>query len=228
MIFSLKSSKIKLASVFLSTLFLINTPYAAKNPYTIDKDGVVGQNFFPYYSLGGGYGNFQSMHGNTGDTGFSRLAIGSLFNFRPYILVGAELGVQSGSRMQLSSRTTAPFFIGVVDPLPVFLTIYPLIDILGTLKYHFTSPIFAQVKAGGVYMKSMITDANIHSTSQWNAELQVGAGYDVTTNTRLILSYQRFFGNTQRLSQVNLEEGTARYANMPTWQGGLVSIEVNF
>ena len=228
----LQYARVGVFSAFIPALFLSGVAHATQHidvkPQTPDKDGVVINNFAPYYGLSGGYGSFSSMRNSTGDTAVGRLAIGSLFKFRQDISLGGELGVQSGKRMDLGSYSVAPFFAGVINPLPVYLTINPVIDILGIFKYHFALPFFAQVKAGGVYMKAMLDGADLQGTSQWNTELQAGVGYDVTSNTRLVLDYQRFFGSTPTLKYTNPAAGTATLSRMPTWQGGLISIEVNF
>jgi hypothetical protein len=195
----------------------------------LEKDPAPAKRFAPYVSLSGGYGSFDNM--SQADTGFGRLALGvksDFFPTLPKVALGAEIGIQSAKRMQLSNATVNPFFVNATDPLPVYMTISPPIDLLATVTYHLSSPVFLEVKAGGVYMQSMIEQANITGLNEWYPEVQAGVGFDVSEGTRLILSYQGFFANTPRLNQVNLALGTANLSSLPSWNAGMITLEKSF
>ena len=77
-------------------------------------------------------------------------------------------------------------------------------------------------------MQSMIDQADISGLSQWNPELQLGVGFDISKKTRLVFNYQRFFGSTPRLKQIDLVVGTAALAHLPTWEAGMITLEQTF
>ena len=221
--------------ILIMNYFSMNAAYAnntvnqspAKTKTTTEK-GASAKNFTPYVSLSGGYGSFQSMAQGTGETPFARLALGYQSQEWQKITMGAEIGIQSAKRMELGNQTVAPFFADAVYPLPIYLTISPPIDLLASLRYHLSLPVFFEVKAGGAYMQSMIDQADAKGISQWNPELQLGVGFDIAKKTRLIFSYQRFFGSTPMFNQIDLSIGTASLGNLPTWQAGMITVEKSF
>jgi len=179
-----------------------------------------------YAALSAGYGKFQNTSNGSGDTPVARLAIGSLWELNQNALLGGEVGIQSGNRMQLSNDVAAAF--GYTSTPPLFLTVKLPVDILAVLKYHFAAPVFVQVKAGAVYLRTMTDSPDITSESTVMPEVQVGAGYDLTCRTRVVLSYQQFFGQTPGLRNINPATGTANLKHVPSWQAGMISFETDF
>ncbi|MFA6303774.1 MAG: hypothetical protein WC627_11685 [Legionella sp.] len=192
-----------------------------------EKDAVMEQ-FQPYVAIAGGYGNFESMAQNTGNTAFGRLAIGITSPIDLNTALGAEVGIQSAKRMRLTDESVAPFFARAYFPLPVFVTISPPIDILATLNYHMSPQVFFELKAGGVYLQSMIDDADIAGINQWNAEVQAGLGFNISDSSRIVFGYQHFFGNTPGIKHLSLRRGTAQLSNLPSWNAGMITYEKSF
>ncbi|MBX3709606.1 MAG: hypothetical protein KIT56_08125 [Gammaproteobacteria bacterium] len=178
-----------------------------------------------YAALTAGYGRFKHGSQGSGETSVGRVAVGSLGHLSQNVLWGGELGVQSGNRMQLSNDIAAVF--GYTSASPILLTIKPPIDILAILKYHFNNSFFLQIKAGAVYVRTMTDLVEISSESKLMPEAQIGAGFDLTCRTRVVLSYQQFFGRSPTLSNVDPTTGTANLHHVPSWQAGMVSFEVD-
>lgn len=178
----------------------------------------------PYMGLSIGSGESQNTANNTGKTSLLRISLGSLYSFTPDFSLGAEIGAQTENEVLLNADATRAFH---ADMPPLFLTVKPSIDLLAEAKYHFDLPIFLEAKAGAVYLRTMTDNADIQSDSTWRPEIQVGAGYDITNISRIILSYQRFFGQTPTFSHINYTSGTADLNHVPTWQAALLTLEVN-
>lgn len=178
-----------------------------------------------YAAFTAGYGTFQDTSAGTGDTTVARIAIGSLYEFNQNAAFGGEIGVQSGNHMMLSNDVAAAF--GYTSAAPLYLTVKPPVDFLAVLRCHFNAPVFVQVKTGAVYLRTMTDAISIPSESKWLPEVQVGAGFDLTCRTRMVLSYQRFFGQSPTLENVNSVTGTANLDHVPTWQAGMISFETD-
>lgn len=183
------------------------------------------QRLLAYTAFTAGYGKFQNASQGSGETPVGRIAIGTLWQLNKNVLLGGEIGIQSGNRMQLSNNVAAAF--GYSSSLPLFLTVKLPIDMLAVLKYHFESPFFVQIKPGVVYLRTMTDSIDIPSQSKLLPELQVGAGFDLTCNTRIVLSYQQFFGQTPTLTNINSATGTANLNHVPSWQAGIISFEID-
>lgn len=177
-----------------------------------------------YASISGGYGKFQHGYQGTGATTIGRIAIGSLWHLNENYLFGGEIGVQSGNRMELYNNVAGAF--GYTSTPPVYLTVKPPVDILAALKLHLKS-VFIQLKAGAVYLRTMTDSVDIPSESDVLAEAQAGAGFDLTCHTRVILSYQHFFGQNPALVNVNSAAGTAKIKHIPSWSAGMISFETD-
>lgn len=182
--------------------------------------------FFPYAAFSGGYGKFDDAADHSGETGIARFALGSLWPItNTNSSIGAEIGIQSGNQQTLSQDVSSVF--GVTDALPIIFVVKPPIDLLAVWKYQFTSPWFIQAKAGVAYLRTATESKAIPSDSAWNPELQVGAGFNISNNIRFVLSYQRIFGQSPHLTSVNTTAGTAKITHVPTWQAGMLSLEIN-
>lgn len=219
---------IKTIGCLTAVCMLSHTAFAAHHTVLTPVDSNYNDAGQPtaYVALSGGYGSFMDMANGSGQGGFTRIGFGAqwLFENTGLSLLG-EAGVQTGNRMQLTGKSLSALYGGIDFPPNIYLTINAPVDILAGVRFHFDYPVFLQVKAGGVYMRSMIDTGAIEPINQWDAELQVGAGWDITRCHHLVLSYQRFFGKDPSLKNVGVN--TATLNNLPTWQAGMLSLEVD-
>jgi len=178
-----------------------------------------------YTNVSGGYGNFNGTLSNDGQTGILRLAIGTQFNFGRYTLFGTELGIQTGNRMRINSDNA----IVAIGSAPVFLTVKPPIDALLTVAFHLRNTSLAILaKAGAVYCQGMMDSATISNKSKVMPEAQLGLSVGLSSELSLIVYYQRLFGTTPRLSNIDIDTGTATLNKLPTMQAGFIGIEKHF
>lgn len=184
-------------------------------------------NVHPYFSINGGYGFFQHAFKNDGGAGIVRVALGANTSFSRKsnnLLLGSEIGMQTGHSMRINMGSAADVFT-----TPVAINITPPIDFLLTIKYHCqTRPIFLQAKGGAAYLKAIVQNTNtIPNKTEIRPEIQLGAGVDLSKKTRLLFSYQRIFGRSVTLKNVSPTVGTAQLSGLPTLQAGFVGIEIN-
>lgn len=178
-----------------------------------------------YGLVSGGYGNFEDVLSNDGQTGILRLAMGTKFNINPLLLLGAEVGVQTGNRMRINSDNA----IVAIGSAPVFLTIKPPIDTLLTVTSRFEeSALAVQTKVGAAYCQGMVESLTIPNKFQVLPEIQFGLSLNFSQNISLIAYYQRIFGNKPSLTHINISNGTAKLNNLNTMQASFVGIERRF
>lgn len=179
-----------------------------------------------YYGLiSGGYGNFEGVLTNDGQTGLLRLALGTQFDISCFTLLGAEIGVQTGARMRINTNNA----IIAIGSAPVFLTLKPPIDVLLTVSSRLGATVLAvHAKAGAAYNQGMIDSMTIPNKSQVVPELQLGLSYEFSRHISLVAYYQCFFGNTPSLTHIDINSGTASLNHLPTMQAGFVGIKKSF
>lgn len=178
------------------------------------------QQFHPFFAVAAGYGNFRNTLNSDGSTTVGRASVGSLWDVTQNISFGGEFGIQSGNRMALTTDLWTP------DAAPIILTVKPPVDLLAIGQYHFNSPIFIQIKAGIVYLRTMSDVQGISSESKVEPEIQASLGYDLSEHYRLSVVYQRFFGQTPKLSNLDVTAGTANLKHVPTWEAGFIALEI--
>lgn len=179
-----------------------------------------------YYGLvSGGYGNFEGVLTNDGQTGILRLALGTQFNISRFTLLGAEIGIQTGARMRVITSDA----IVAIGSAPVFLTVKPPIDVLLAVSSHLgATALTVHAKAGVAYNQGLIDSMTIPNKSQVVPEVQLGLGYEFSRNVSLVAYYQRFFGNMPLLTHIDINNGTASLNHLPTLQAGFVGIQRSF
>lgn len=221
-------------STCLLGLFLGCSPLSAmsqmvaKDSHThenIQDNRIQCNEFTSYIAFSGGYGRFDNAADDSGETGFQRLALGALWPLTVHSSLGAEIGIQSGNQQTLTTDVSSIF--GVNNALPIILMVKPPIDFLAVYRYQFNSPIFIQAKAGIAYFRTATESTAIPSDDEWNPAMQLGIGYNVSSHVKLVLSYQQYFGQTPKLTDVNVAAGTGTVQNVPTWQAGMLSVEIN-
>jgi len=174
-----------------------------------------------YGVMSGGYGVFNNVLYNDGQTGVLHLAIG----VQGDQVVGLELGIQTGNRMRINTNNV----IKAIGDAPVYLTIKPPLDLLLTITSHLgLLPVFIQAKGGAVLLQGMIDSVTIKNQTQFRPEAQLGFGVDVTPLISLIAYYQCLFGNNPALTHPNVSAGTANLPNLPTFQAGFIGMQMRF
>ena len=142
--------------------------------------------------VGLGYGRYQNMYHNDGNTVLSRIGVGTeLINYNMFH-GGLELGVQTGdnARPKVSQNV-----LNQLGGLQIDSTIKPMLDLLLTARVYPTCyDIFAQIKAGAVWRTWQFTRTTVNDVSKVDSELQIGIGYDINRSFRMSLSYQGIFG----------------------------------
>ena len=138
------------------------------------------------------------------------------------LLFGPELGFQTGNQIRLSQS----LLTGGDNAVPVYLNTKTPIDILFVSKWVFHKPFFVEAKGGVAYISAEATGGDIKTNNSWLPDLQAGIGVGLSTHSRLVLAYQRFFGKAVKISTVDINEGISALSGMPTWQAFLFTIEV--
>jgi hypothetical protein len=174
--------------------------------------------------ISGGYGLYQDVYRNDGATGIIRVAVADQIPVTNLFMAGAELGIQTGSRMRLTDATVAPL---VYVTLPIFITITPPIDLLLTAERKFTSSLSLFGKLGVSYFNMMCDSQTIKSNAFFEPELQIGAGYQLTEKAKIEIAYQRIGGGRLVLHNVNVNDGTASLDVPPILQAMFLSVTMN-
>jgi len=178
-----------------------------------------------YTSISGGYGIFKDVLAKDSQTSILRLALGARFHIIPTTSLGVELGIQTAGRMRINSANA----ILAVGSGPIFLTIKPPIDALFTVAFILPrTPLAFHVKAGAVYYDGMIDSSTIPNKSQIIPEAQLGVSVALSKDVNLVASYQYLFGGSPILTNIDMNNGTAKLRNLPTMQAGFISIERSF
>lgn len=138
--------------------------------------------------------------------------------------LGLEFGVQNGNRMSLSASQTA---LDAMGGLPIWTTVKPMLDLLGTLKFApmVDTPAFLTVKGGVAWRQWMLERDTINNLSQAAGEVQAGVGIPVADAATLSVLYQGIFGSSPNFT-VNTTTGTAHVANIPIQNGVLLSLSM--
>lgn len=178
-----------------------------------------------YGSISGGYGNFNHVLSNDGITPSLRAVLGAAFHVTAPFSLGTELGIQTGNRMRIDTSNA----IAAFGAAPVFLTIKPIGDFLGTLTYDLDiCSLFFQAKGGGAYEMGMFDSLTVPNKSAIRPELQAGFGYYLSYNVSIIAYYQRIFGGMPTLTDIDFDAGTGRLNQLPIWQGGFLGVQMTF
>lgn len=171
-----------------------------------------------------GYGDYQNMYQNDGETALGRLAIATELFVANQGTVGLEAGVQNGNHMQVA---TAPDPFNVLNRFVVQTTVRPMLDFLLTANTDLigASLFFAQVKGGIAYRQWKIASNLINSKSELAGEIQAGLGCPLTEITSLNLLYQGVFGANSKFS-FSPFTNTGVVASIPVQHGLLLGLSV--
>lgn len=170
-----------------------------------------------------GYGQYQSMYRDDGQTAIGRLAIAAELLTTRQTAFGLELGVQSGNRMRFEiPQSTLDVLGGVVRT-----TVKPMLDLLITANTNPLSEslLFTQIKGGIAYRQWQMDSDLINSKSELAGEVQAGFGYPLTEITSLNLLYQGVFGGNPKFHLSPLNE-TGRISTIPIQHGVLFGLSV--
>lgn len=190
----------------------------------------------PYLSFLGslGYTGYDGSYGGNGQSALGRFAVGlDLYNFGSFKFVqtdtnhfssrlGFEVGVQSGKRLPIE---TTQDNIDLLGGTPIWTTVQPMLDFLGTLKLTpVARPDFFGVVKGGFALRRWQMDrSTINNLYQVAGEVQAGFGFEVTPHTSLSLLYQGVYGSNPDF-RVNAAEFTGKVSNIPMQNGGLLTL----
>lgn len=175
-----------------------------------------------FLALSGGYGRAQDSYQSTGTNGLIRFGCGSTFQVDPMFAIGQEIGFQTSNQVRLNSQITPDMG---TNSVPVFVNSKTPIDFLALGRVVFYHPIFLQVKGGMAFVGSTATGADIQTENAWVPEVQIGVGINISNRSRIILSYQEFFGTTPIVSVLDATNGTYLLKGSPTWQGELLTFQ---
>lgn len=175
-----------------------------------------------FIGISGGYGINSNAFENTGTDGLIRFAFGSLIPINSRLVIGDQIGFQTGTQIRLNNQITASIGNGIV---PVLLNTKTPIDFLLVGRYILNEPLFFQAKAGAVFINSTVTGADVKTKNAILPDIQAGIGFNVYKRSRVTLSYQQFFGNTPIITAVNGNEGIYQLKGVPIWRGALLTFE---
>ncbi len=192
------------------------------------KEAAPIQEWRPLLHVGayGGYGVVNGAYKNDGQTAQARLTLGiSAFTYKN-LLIGAELGIQSGNTMRLKASSA---IISASGDLPIQSTLKPLLDLLITLKTQLVAdrPLFGIAKGGIAYRQLQLNDRTSSSDSlqKINGELQIGLGYNLTQQLMLTAFYQGIYANGSAGVSIDASGDNTYIKHIPTQQAGFLGLE---
>jgi hypothetical protein len=178
-----------------------------------------------YGMMSGGYGVFQDVFPQDATSGVLRFSLGTQIPIKKNLTVGVEIGTQTGNRMRLNDANAIP----AVGTAPVFLTVKPVVDALGTVTWHFNkSALFLDIKGGVFYAQGMVDSLTIPNRNQVSPEIMAGLGIHLTPRVSTVVYYQRVFSGQVRLTQVDVSTGEANLSQLPTLQAGFIGLKMHF
>ncbi|ASQ45613.1 hypothetical protein [Legionella clemsonensis] len=170
-----------------------------------------------------GYGQYQHMYSDDGQTPLARLAVGAELLTTTQTAFGLEVGVQNGNRMRVAVPVnTLNILSGVVKT-----TVKPMLDLLLTAN---TNPIsesllFTQIKGGIAYRQWQMESNWVSNKTELAGEVQAGFGYPLTEVTSLNLLYQGVFGGNPKFRQGSLNDSW-HFSSIPVQHGILFGFSV--
>jgi hypothetical protein len=184
----------------------------------------------PLFYIGayGGYGTVSGGYKNDGNVAQGRFELGAHIKEYKLLMLGGELGIQSGNTMRLDSNSS------VVDPttgLPPQAVLKPVLDLLFTIKGQFQPDknFFYILKAGIAYRQLQLQDrtANSDNLTKVAPEFQAGLGIKITKNVLLNAFYQGIYSTGN--AGVYLDSGgNTSITYIPTQQAVFLGLEYSF
>jgi hypothetical protein len=172
-----------------------------------------------------GYAGLDGAFQGQGQTAIGRFGIGKVLRDTGRSSLGLELGVQNGTTMQLQIPQET---LDILGGVPVTVTVNPLIDLLGTLRFTplSTTAMFADIKLGAAYRRmDVLIRQTVNNKSQFAGELQAGVGMPITDAATLSLLYQGIYGAGVNF-RANEATETGLISNIPVQNGVLLSLNV--
>lgn len=209
-------------SAYAGTMGAVS-PTEETNPHPWSVVGSIGYTYYGQTAAGGGtpvgrLGIAKNIYN------FNGLNLGGQNASSTPIHLGLEFGVQNGNRMSLSIPQTT---IDTMGGLPVWTTVKPMLDLLGTLEVQpvDTIPAFLLVKGGVAWREWMLERDTINNKSQAAGEIQAGIGMFVSKKTTLSVLYQGIFGSNPNFSY-NTALNTGTVSNIAAQNGVLLSLSM--
>lgn len=176
-----------------------------------------------YVPISGGYGYLKDAEYETAFSGLLRVGLGSRWRVSEKLRLGTETGFQTGMQMLMNEASTETLWS---NALPLTLIIKSPIDLLLTVKYHVYKSIFVETKGGVAYLNTMVSGADVVTSQSWMPDIQAGMGIDFSSNVSLLINYQRFFGKTPQLSELDPLASILKLHHVPTWQAIMFTAEI--
>ncbi len=220
--------KIHLISIGCSLSFsalagTMGTPAPMVDMHPWSVVGSIGYTYYDNAAAGGGtpvgrLGIAKDIY-NLGDAGLNNDVV-DMSNMN----LGLEFAVQNGNRMSLSASQTV---LDSMGGLPIWTTVKPMLDLLGTLKFApmMDTTAFLSVKGGVAWRQWMLERDTINNLSQAAGEIQAGVGIPVADAATISVMYQGIFGSSADFT-VNTLTGTGNVANIPVQNGVLLSLSM--
>lgn len=182
------------------------------------------------FSLGafGGYGVIDGSYGQDGNFSQARLAGGYDFYTFKNVLIGVELGVQSGNTMRLEASAD---IINTTGGLPIQVVSKPFVDLLVSTSTSFSanSSLSLILKGGIAYRQLQLQDRSSGSDTlnKVNGEFQAGLGYAITNHARVNAIYQAIYNTNNAGIGINSVEDVT-LSQIPTQQAGFLGFVYTF
>lgn len=181
----------------------------------------------PVYVGGyGGYGSIDGSYSTDGQYAQYRLSLGvDAYQYHKWSF-GFEGGVQSGNCMAINATSSVINQAGGLYPQATLKT---WIDLLGTVRWHFSSKWSLLLKGGVAYRQMQWTDrtSSQDHLKKFNGEFQGGFGYQLTKHARLVGLYQGIYSSCTVNCSLDSQNGVVMH-HIPTQQAGLFGIEYHF
>ena len=178
---------------------------------------------YPWLITGSaGFANFDNSGDNSGGAMVGRFAIGKAFYNSGHTLAGLELGIQNGNRMSIGASQAT---LDEMGSLPIWTTVKPMMDILGTIQVGSDkTDAFLILKGGLAYRQWETERQSINNLSQLAGEVQAGIGLPIAKMATLNVLYQGVYGGSVDF-RVN-PDSSGHVANIPAQNGVLISLSL--
>lgn len=216
---------------FITNLFAATIPKQHYKKHTAIKTTQFSRNSYTGFSnlpwsleVGLGHGKYQHMKFDDGNTVLARIGFGKGLLKYKSLLLGLELGVQTGNNSRLSIPHSTQQSLG---GLSIDSEMKPMMDLLlsGKLYPQKKSGFFIQAKGGYAYRQWQFTRSSVNDLSRFDPELQVGLGWDVNRIVSLSLSYQRIFGENPNFKIVS-QDCIAHVSGIPAENSVLLELSL--
>lgn len=181
------------------------------------------ENKYPWSITGSvGYTQFQQAGDSSGGALLGRFAIGKALYRTSHSLFGLELGVQNGNRMSIAASQAT---LDQMGSLPIWTTVKPMVDLLGTLQVGSERHAAFLIFKGGIAYRTWESERqSINNLSQLAGEVQAGIGMPIVKNATLSLLYQGVFGANNAFTVY--PDSSAHLSNIPIQNGVLLSLSL--